>query len=123
VCLSEHAVTSLADRAGARIRNGALRRRATRAVYLAKTPLRRSGPRDALAEALLEGRGSRSSSILRVVTSMWMMSPSRMAAMGPPSAASGETWAHHETAGCALNRPSVIRAHAAAEPFADQGCR
>ena len=41
---------------------------------------------------------------------MWMRSPSSTRAMGPPSAASGETWPMEGPVEAPEKRPSVMRA-------------
>jgi hypothetical protein len=61
-----------------------------------------------------------STSRRRFLTSMTMMSPLRMAAMGPRSAASGTMWAIMKPWVAPEKRPSVMSAHRAAEPRALQ---
>src|SRR6266851_8526947 len=65
----------------------------TSAAYLAKTPVLyfaagafHSASRRAISASEI------SSSSLRILVSMVILSPSRIAAIGPPSAASGATW-------------------------------
>ena len=83
----------------------------TRSTYLRKTPLgqRKAGGlkplrRDAISASLI------STSSLRLGMSKWMMSPSRTAAMGPPTKASGATWPAVKPRVAPEKRPSVSSA-------------